>query len=93
MVSQGGADKLRAALSRGIEGHVDFMIGLVAMTTAQDDDAFRLGVLSENMHDKNREKSLINHNLTTWLAGSDSDWASLVGHYYDQGERYDLVTG
>ena len=93
MVSQEGAHKLHAALSRSIEGHVDFMIGLVAMTTAQEDNPFRLGVLNENMHKKNKERSLIDHNLTTWLAGSDSDMARLVGDYYRDAERYDLVTG
>jgi hypothetical protein len=49
-VSPKGARKLYNALSRSMEGHVDCMIGLVAMTTAQDDEPFRLGSTTVNYY-------------------------------------------
>lgn len=75
-----------------MEGHIDEVIGAVAMVTARDDDPFRLGLLTDNMFVNGDLKSTLSHKNFTFLGQSPSQIAAAVSEYYEDPEVFDLIT-
>lgn len=67
VVGPRGAAHLIKGLGSRIEGHIDYMIGLFALASAQNDDPFLLGASGTNCWKIETNQSLVGHgdNLTS----------------------------
>jgi GR25 family glycosyltransferase involved in LPS biosynthesis len=92
VVGPRGARKLLETLGRKIEGHVDAMLGLLALASAQDDEPFLLGVSSTNCFKEPELESLITHDDAGRLGLDPGVYAAWHKQYYKDPWRYDMAS-